>query len=503
LHYNEILRSLFAVAVAVSLSANPGVAQVANSSAPDKSRITTTGVLSLLPRDSVTEHVLDTGTERLPYTATAGTLPLFHANGERAAAVFYTAYVLKDGSPRRPVTFVFNGGPGAASAFLHLGLAGPKVVDFGPDWDGARAELRDNPASWLRFTDLVMIDPVGTGWSRAADPDRTREFWSVQADAQALAKIISLYIARNGRTASPKYLMGASYGSFRAAKVARALQREQGLVVDGLVMVAPFLEGALQLGGSRFALGAALHLPSLAAATLDRYKRFTDDALAAAERFALTDYLLTLASGPPDPKAGHDFYTRIAEITGLPLDVVVRTRGYVRDAYVKHVRESRSEVVSAYDAALAAPDPYPESAAAEGPDPILDGFAQSLGGLFVAYAREQLGFATDMTFNLLNREVSSRWDWGRGGRNGASVARDLRELLALNSGLRVLVAHGRSDIVTPYAVSRYVLGHLPPLSGKDRTALKLYEGGHMFYFGADARAAFTADAKAFYDRSGS
>ena len=162
--------------------------------APDK------GVLRLLPADSVTEHSIDTPRGTLAYTATAGTLAFFDQSGEQSASVFYTAYVLKNGAKTRPLTFVFNGGPGAASAFLHLGLVGPRVLDFGPDGrDAARASLRDNPDTWLAFTDLVLIDPIGTGWSRAVKSDEARHFWGVTSDADSMAKAVALYVAKNNR----------------------------------------------------------------------------------------------------------------------------------------------------------------------------------------------------------------------------------------------------------------------------------------------------------------
>ena len=399
------------------------------------------------------------------------------------------------------MTFVFNGGPGASSAYLHLGVVGPQAVEFGPGHDAASARLHDNPDTWLKFTDLVLIDPVGAGWSRAAKSDKNGDFWSVNSDAQSLAKTIALYVAKNSRTNSPKYLLGESYGGFRSVKVARALQREQGMVVNGIVMLSPFLEGRLQFGANRFALGAALQLPSLAAAALDRRNSFTPEALAAAERFALTDYLTTLAGRPPEGEAARAFYARVAEISGLPVDVVTRSRGFIGDDFVK--REGESGIASPYDAAFSAPDPFPESTSDEGPDPVLDGYTQALGGLFVGYARDALGFKTDMTFNLLNRETSRNWDWdGRGGIGQASISRDLRELLALNPKLSVLIAHGRSDLVTPYSVSRYVLDHLPPIGPGERTQLEIYKGGHMFYFDPDSRAAFASDASAFYRHPG-
>lgn len=466
----------------------------------DDQRAAGPGILSLLPPDSVTQHEITLGGERLAYTATAGTFALRNQRGKRLAAVFYTAYTL-DGAAAatRPVTFVFNGGPGAASAYLHLGLVGPRIVEYGSPPD-ATTQLKSNPDSWLSFTDLVLIDPVGTGWSRAAEPNRAERFWSVERDAETLAKVIALYVADNGRTASPKYLLGESYGGFRAAKLARALQQEQGIVVSGIVMVSPFLDGALHSGASRLALNAALLLPSIAATELDRAGRFSAEALAAAERFAMTDYLVTLAGPPPEAETGDGFYARVAELTGLPLGVVRRTRGFIAEAYLEHPSGGAPEIASPYDATFALPDPFPESDDGGDDDPILDGYLQSLGGLFVGYAREQLGYETEMTYELLNRRVSGRWNWG-GDRRHASATGDLRRLLALNPGFRLLVAHGRSDLVTPYGASRYVLDHLPQYGEADRARLAIYKGGHMFYFDPAARAAFTAEAAAFYENA--
>ncbi len=279
------------------------------------------GVLRLLPADAVSEKEVDVSGRKLAYTATAGTLSLYEQSGELSAAIFYTAYVAKNAVANRPITFVFNGGPGAASAFLHLGLVGPRIADFGPDGrDAAAARLRTNPETWLDFTDLVLIDPVGTGWSRPAKPDGGSAFWGVRRDAEAFAKTVALYLAKNGRLSSPKYLLGESYGGFRAAKLARALQREQGIIVSGIVMVSPMLEGAFQFGGKNFALGAALYLPSLAATELERRGTLNPQTLAEAERFAMTDYLTTLAGPPPQGEAARAFYDRVAGLTGLPAE---------------------------------------------------------------------------------------------------------------------------------------------------------------------------------------
>src|SRR4051794_11749940 len=457
------------------------------------------GVLRLLPPDAVSDREITVGPRKIAYTATAGTLALFDQNGEKTAAVFYTAYIAKDGdAARRPLTFAFNGGPGAASVYLNLGLTGPRIVDFGPDGrDGAAARLVDNPDSWLAFTDLVMIDPIGTGWSRTAKPDDAKGYFGVRSDANVLAKVIALYVAKNSRGASPKYLLGESYGGFRAAKVAGALQSDQGIVVTGIVMLSPLLEASFQWGGSQYALGAALHLPTLVATELERAKKFTPAALAEAERFAMNEYLTTLAGRPPTGDKAKAFYGRIAEMTGLPINVVTKSRGWIRDAYRQQLR-ANGQTVSSYDASFAVPDPYPESAGRGGGDPILDGFTRALSGAFVGYARDELGFKTDMTYTLLAHDVSSKWEWGDR-REPPGVSDDLRELLAFSPSFRLLVAHGRTDLVTPYGVSRYVIDHIPDIGGPDRAQLNLYRGGHMFYFDRESRRAFAADAKNFYE----
>ena len=507
---NEFCRSL--IALMIALAVTPALAQDrgghgGSSNREDRQQSggagrqeqNGPGVLSLLPSDAVTEHSIDTPAGKLAYTATAGTFPLFDQSGERSAGIFYTAFVAKSAGPvARPVTFVFNGGPGAASAFLNLGLVGPRIAEFGKNGrDGSDVRLVDNPDTWLAFTDLVLIDPVGTGWSRPAKPDGGRPFWAVHVDAELMAKVVALYVAKNGRTSSPKFLLGESYGGFRAAKVARVLANDQGIVVSGILMLSPMLEGSFQFGGDRFALGAALQLPSLAAAELERKGAFSTAALAKAEHFALNDYLTTLAGPPLQGDAAKAFYARVASMTGLSVDAVTQSRGFIRDDYVKNFNSGDHKIASHYDATFASDDPYPESPSARGPDPILDGMVRAYGSAFVGYARDELGFKTDMTYNLLANDISGKWDWETG-HGQPSAADDLRVLLALTPSFRLMIAHGYSDMVTPYAISRYVLEHLPAFDGEERAELKLYRGGHMLYLDPDSRKAFTADARTMY-----
>jgi carboxypeptidase C (cathepsin A) len=499
---SSISRLAFAVMLAMALGS--AAAQEAPKIPPTKAeqhesaKPAGLGVLRLLPADSVTEHSIDTGKGKLAYTATAGTLAFYDQSGEQSASVFYTAYVAKGAAANRPLTFVFNGGPGAASAYLHLGLVGPRILDLGPDaHDATRAELRDNPDTWLNFTDLVLIDPIDTGWSRAAKADDAKNFWNPNADAGAMAKAIALYVAHNNRAASPKYLFGESYGGFRAAKTARALQRDQGIAVSGILMLSPLLEGSLTFGDDDSPLRAALQLPSLAAAELERKNAFSREALADAEKFALGDYLVTLTGAPPKGDAAKDFYQKVAQVSGIPVDAVTKARGFLQ-GYVKNLRAGK--VVSRYDATFAVDDPFPEHRSAAGGDPILDGVTRAYGGAFAAYARNELGFKTDITYSLL---ADVHWDWQNGGRLQASSEEELRTLLAFGPSFRLLIAHGLSDMITPYAMTRYVLDHMPPVEPPERVQLKLYRGGHMIYLDPQSRKAFSADAAAFYRGGGS
>lgn len=499
------IRFVAGLCLCLIVLATPAVAQQPEAEKPQQSA-SEPGIFSLIPADSVTQHTLQTPDGPLAYTATAGTLDLYGQDGNGTAKVFYTAYVAGKGDPARPITFAFNGGPGAASAYLHLGLVGPKVLEFGRNRDdGTRPSLKDNPDSWLAFTDLVLIDPVGTGWSRAANDDAAGQFYGVRQDAESLAKVIALYTQKNGRLASPAYLLGESYGGFRAAKVASALKETQGILVSGVLMVSPLIEGRFLFGAANDPLSAALQLPALAAAEMERRGAFDTQKLREAERFAMTDYLVTLAGPSPTGPEADSFYQRIADLTGIEKDDVAKARGFLDGLYAKLSGEA-GRVVSPYDAAYSVPDAYPESTTSRNDDPILDGFTRAYGAAFAAYARDDLGFRTEMTYSLLNTGVNRRWEWndGRGGdgRANASASDNLRDLLSTIPRFRLAIYHGYSDALTPYGPSRYVLDHLPPPLAEGRTELRTYRGGHMFYVDPASRRQVAEDARRFYDAPG-
>ena len=255
--------------------------------------------------------------------------------------------------------------------------------------------------------------------------------------------------------------------------MARALQRDQGIAVSGIIMVSPLLEGAFTFGGTRFALGAALQLPSLAAAELERKGEFSNEKLAEAERFALTEYLPDAGrAGARRARPRARSTPRSPQITGLPEEVVARSRGFIRDAYVKNLRGAEGKIVSRYDATFAVNDPYPEQENARGPDPLLDGVTRAYGGAFATYARDELGFKTEMTYVLLPATSPAN---GTGTRAAAAATSASARICARCSrstpSFRLMIAHGYSDMVTPYAVSRYVLDHLPQIGdpGRART----------------------------------
>lgn len=462
---------------------------------------------SQLPADVTTSHVLHIGGAERAYDVTAGSLPLQDAKGERKADLFYVAYRLQGTqSASRPLSFVFNGGPGAASAYLHLGALGPQVLDFGPTPDNFAATTRliENPDSWLDITDLVFIDPVGTGYSRGigSDDEIAKQFWGVRQDVEAMAAFIRLYTTRAGRTGSPKYLVGESYGGFRAARLLHALQMDQGLAPIGAFMISPVLEFGTIRSDRYTPLSWALRLPSYAATVLASEDRLTPEALAPVEQFALGDYLTGLASGPRDPAVAQRLYDAVARFTTLPRDLVVQQNGRIPTSlFIKQIRHGDGHLVSRYDATFAAIDPFPASLEPRGGDPILQGSIAPFTTAFLDYARNQLNYVTDLRYVLLSDVVGRHWDWGGGGQGGQGYAGsldELREALALNPKQHVVIAHGMTDLVTPYLGTRYLIDQLPNLGDQPRVTLKLYQGGHMMYLRAGSRAQLHRDALAFY-----
>jgi carboxypeptidase C (cathepsin A) len=493
-------RCLRSASLALLLAAfTPGLAG-AQTSAPSSvpSRTAAEKPPEGAPEDSVTHQKFKAGGKEMAFTVTAGTLPLMD-DGKRRAGMFYVAYI-RDGQQRgsRPISFVFNGGPGASSAFLHLGALGPRIIDYGPDGKlpTPPGHLVDNPDTWLDLTDLVFLDPVGTGFSRAIDDKSYRAYWGVRQDFESIAQIIELYLSRNNRQTSPLYLIGESYGGLRGARLPQLLSTKHGIGVSGAFLISPVLEFSLRSRESLGLLPDAMALPSFAAVAMERAGTLSPDALAEVEHFALGPYLTAIAN-PRDAAATQGIYAKVARYIGLPEPLVAQYIGRVpTDVFVKETRRKDGLLISNYDGSASGPDPYPEFSWSRGGDVVYDGFRTVLTDNMAEYLSQVLGVRADVPYRVANNEVSRQWDWFSGlqGHEGYVGSDDqLRETLAANRGFKMVIAHGMTDLVTPYLVSRYLIDHLPPLLS-DRVTLSLYPGGHMMYTRAASRPRLHSDA---------
>jgi len=453
-----------------------------------------------LPADSTIDHSLALPGRTLRFKVTAGSIPLFDGeNGKLQAEIAYLAFVAGDPAAGRPVTFVFNGGPGAASAYLNIGALGPWRLPFDRITASGPAALVPNAETWLDFTDLVFVDPPGTGYSRLAGGDEVRRsFWSIDGDADALAVFVRKWIEQNGRQRAPKFLVGESYGGMRALKVERALEQHQGVGVRGLVMVSPVLDFA-SLGQRRHVpLSFVASLPSLAATARELNGGFDRAALKAAEEYASGEYLADLMRGERDQAAVKRMSARVAALTGLDPALVERLGGRIDSGtFQRELYRSRGLVGSAYDATVTAFDPDPFAADTNFIDPVLDASRAPLMSAMTGLYQGVLNWRVDRPYRLLNGEVSSHWNWGRG-RNSVQVVEDLRTVLASDWRTHVLIAHGASDLVTPYYANKLILDQLPVYGSPERAKLSVYGGGHMFYSRDASRRELRSDAEALY-----
>ncbi|WP_051340742.1 S10 family peptidase [Azospirillum halopraeferens] len=496
-----------ALLLALAAGAAPGL-RAEEAGAPPADTASSARPAPFDPQRTLTRHTLALADGDLAYTAVAEFLPLHDpARDAPAARVFTTTYTL-DGPDRgtdRPVAFVFNGGPGAASAYLHMGALGPRIVRFADDGTLVRppAPVDDNPHTWLRFTDLVFIDPVGTGFSRGLGRDDGAEsrYWNIDADVESLTEIVRLWLARHGRWQSPKLLVGESYGGFRIARLARSLFEGPGIAVNGLVMVSPVVDFGSIGDDEADLLGWALRLPSMAAsaAAHGRTAGTPAEAAARAEAFALGDYVSGLAGldlGEPERSAS--LFRATADLIGLPAELVERRRAMVPiGVFAREILRSQGRVVSIYDGTFVGPDPDPASPRIA-LDPFLTGTVPTYSTAFTGYIQRELELRTDVPFRLLSREVSRRWEWPR--RSVPSALDDLQSVLALTPGLRVMMAHGRTDLITPYMASRWVAARLElPPGERDRVTVPVYDGGHMMYTLPDSRRRLFEDARAMVE----
>jgi len=457
-----------------------------------------TPAIRKLPPDAVTQHTPELPGRTLRFTATAGSLPLVEPGGQLQAEIAFTSYTLQGVEPgTRPVTFAVNGGPGAASAYLHLLVLGPWRLPL----EGASISPSTSPAlvpnaeTWLDFTDLVFIDPVDTGYSRAAGSgeDVRNRYFTVESDVQYLAAVIARWLRQNNRLTSPKFLIGESYGGFRAPRIAHELQKDIGIGLNGIVMLSPVLDFGWFSQPRHTPWVHALRLPSYVAAAQEVKGPVGRDTLREAERYAEADYLVDLARGLQDKEAVDRVVSRVQALTGLDAEVVRRQAGRLDMGTVRReLTRARGRVVSAYDAGISGFDPDPTAPFSDHEDPGLTGMTAPLTSAIVTHLWQTLNWKVpDQRYNLLNGSVNGNWRWNRG-RGQAESFSALRHALALDGNLQALVVHGFTDLVTPYFASELLLRQLPPNLG-ERAKLAVYSGGHMFYTRDASRAAFRED----------
>ncbi|MGY3443188.1 S10 family peptidase [Bradyrhizobium sp. USDA 4473] len=447
-----------------------------------------------LPPDSSTKHSLELPGRTLSVVATAGSIRLFDDKGEPLADIAYTSYQL-EGTDRgtRPVTFFFNGGPGSSSAWLQLGNAGPWRLPINADevTPSTFPEVRPNAETWLDFTDLVFLDPVGTGYSRfvATSDDARKQLYSVEGDVNALALVIRRWLEKHDRLLSPKYIAGESYGGIRGPKVVHQLQVRQGIGVKGLIMVSPTFDYSAHRSPLRY----AATLPSYVATLREAEGPVSRADLGDVEGYARGEFLIDLIKGQADKEATTRLADKVAALTGIDQAVSRRLAGRFEVAeFRREFDRKNGKLIGRYDASVRGLDPYPESDFQLSGDPSSDTLVAPLTSATVDLVTRKLSWRPDGSYELGNRKVMEAWDFGRSPPESVS---ELRQILATDRHMKLLVAHGLFDLATPYFESQIVLDQLPPFASTPRIKLVVFPGGHMFYSRDVSRQAFRAEVE--------
>jgi carboxypeptidase C (cathepsin A) len=441
---------------------------------------------------SVTHHSATVGGESFDYTVTAGTMTLPDYEGKPRADVFFIAYTRDSDDPAsRPVTFTYNGGPGSSSVWLHLGGLAPKRADMGREGFPPKPPYRllDNEHAWLDFTDLVFIDPVGTGYSRPAEGQNKSQFHGLDEDISSVGDFIRLWTTRNHRWTSPKFLAGESYGTTRNAGMAQYLQDTHGMFLSGIVMISAVLDFSTVRFNDGNDTPYWLFLPTYAATAWYHgrlepelqqipLRRFLDEV----EGFARGEYLTALARGGSlSEEELERVATRVARYTGLDADYVRRANLRLHiSRFTKQLRRDEGVIVGRLDSRIAARD---ADANATGPafDPSMEAIDGPYSALLNDYIRTELGYESDHPYEILTGRVHP-WSYDRFTNRYVTVAPRLRDAMFKNRNLHVFFASGYYDLATPYFATDYTIDHLgidPELRGNIRT--EYYESGHMMY----------------------
>jgi carboxypeptidase C (cathepsin A) len=437
---------------------------------------------------------------------------------EPAGEIFHTYYRAAKPRAGRAITFVFNGGPGASSAYLHLGGLGPKRVVFGKEGRTAPppAKLADNDESWLAFTDLVFVDPIGTGFSRVLDTDSTekdkidprktieeKEFYALNRDLDSIGEFVERFLSKHKRWDAPCYIAGESYGGFRTAKLARRLQEKHGVGLRAVFAISPALEWSLLNrddydvlhtidGFCSMAVAAAYHGRSRAFPKKTPVGEMTD----AIESFAARDLARALILGDSHPEAELAVVlSRTADFLGVDEDLVVRAKGRVPFwRFARELLKDERKVIGFYDASVTSIDPYPDREMHEAPDPTLAGIEHVFASGINQFLRSTMGLDTERRYDLISMDVNKAWkrdDDAHAFDLSIGATDDLRFAMSMNPDMQVFITHGWYDLVTPYFSSKRLIEQMK-LTPEQRKKLsfKSFAGGHMFYTWDASRKAF-------------
>ena len=469
----------------------------------------------------------------IEYTATAKWLVL-RKKEKPSAEIFSVSYVADGDDLDRPVTFVFNGGPGASSAYLHMGAVGPQRVAFPPEGTlpPLPPRLVENAESWLAFTDLVFVDPVGTGFSRIIERDDSKrkdesnatkgveaeksdepdpkEYFGYKRDLESLSEFMGRWLSGNGRWGSPVFIAGESYGGYRVGRLVRILQETAGIGLNGAILISPALEIGTLAAGDYDVIGWVDLVPTMAGAAAHHgrsrvFERGTalEEVWREAEAFATGDYTSFLTRGaalPPDER--ERVLTRLADLVGLPVELVTRAEGRVPiNVFARELLRDERKVVGLYDATITVTDPFPDREPFGGPDPTLSGIAPAFTTAVNRQLRSEIGVETDREYTLLSYEVNQEWrddDKRHFFIPPVGATDDFRYGMSLNPHLKAFITHGRFDLVTPYHASDRLrnLMRLDPGTA-ERITVHHFLGGHMFYAWEESRRAFSTAIAGF------
>ena len=463
---------------------------------------------------SVTQHRISMGGKALDYTATAGTLIVRDDADRPLASIGYVAYTrsgLKPGA--RPVTFAFNGGPGSSSLWLHMGVLGPKRVLVSDPTPTPAGPYRtaDNEFSLLDKSDIVLIDPVGTGISHAVCDHKDDEFWGVDPDIDSVSRFIAQWTSDNERWSSPKYLLGESYGTTRGAGIVNYLRARRNFAFNGLILVsvatdieAIFAEFAgndrpyaVYLGGYA-AVAWYHHMVPNQPAALEPF-------LAEVRAYAQGPYAAALMQGDALPPAERDAVAqKLHDYTGLPVEYLKAANLRVSEnAFCHELLSAQRKTVGRLDGRFVGPtwDPLEKSTDY---DPQSAAISAAYAATFLDYYHGELKFGKGATYHTTNFDIGNKWRWahktGRGDQPVVNTGVDLAEALIKDANLKVLVLNGYYDLATPFSATEYVMSHLgvPPAVGA-RVSMKYYEAGHMMYVHPPSIAKMKRDLDAFID----